>query len=100
MVFDNNDIFVKRNDLILRTIHDSYFVIDITDNYMDDKCVLYEINEVGAFIWERINGNNNVTVIVQDLFDAIVDDIDIQNIYSDTILFISELLQNGLIERA
>lgn len=99
MVIENGDVFKKKNNLVLRSIHDSYFIIDITDNYMNDKCVLYEINEVGTFIWKKINCKNNLETIAQELFNAIVDDVDFQDIASDTFNFISELVRNGLIER-
>ena len=34
----------KKEGIVARTIHGSFFLIDIADNYSGDKCSLYEIN--------------------------------------------------------
>lgn len=99
MALENREVFLRKDNFILRRIHDSYFLIDITDNYMNDKCVLFEINEIGAFIWRLINGKSSLGAIAQELFDAIADDVAFQDIVSDTSHFISSLLRNGLIKR-
>ena len=44
----------KNKNIVLREIHDSYFLIDITQNYLSDVCSIYEVNEIGKFIWESL----------------------------------------------
>ena len=54
----------KRENIVARVIHDSYFLIDIKQNYLDDKARIYEVNEIGYYIWKQLD-------VVSD-----VDDID------------------------
>lgn len=46
----------KRENIVARVIHDSYFLIDIKQNYLDDKARIYEVNEIGYYIWKQYNG--------------------------------------------
>ena len=47
-------MYYQRNPNIrCRRIHETWFLIDITQNY-DDICRLYELNEMGSFIWEQL----------------------------------------------
>ena len=78
-------------------IHDTYFLIDITDNYQDDKCVMYEINEIGKFIWENIDGKN-VQDVVQNLHSIIIEEIEYQVIYNDVLEYVNVLLEKNFIK--
>jgi len=81
----------KRENVVARKIHDTFFLIDITDNYSDDKCVLYEINESGMFIWNSIDRKKTIDEIAALLKVAIIDDIDYQIIYDDVVDFVNAL---------
>lgn len=90
---------IKRNEnIVARKKHGSFFLIDISDNYSGDKCALYEINEIGMFIWENINGSRNIVDIVTLLKAAIIDDIDYQILYDDVSEYIDTLVDKGFIE--
>ena len=43
-------MYDKNPNIVCRDIHGSYFLIDITDNFSDNVCSLYEMNEIGRFI--------------------------------------------------
>jgi hypothetical protein len=45
----------KNPNIIKRNIHGTYFLIDITQRYDDNKCRLYEINETGSYIWDILD---------------------------------------------
>lgn len=86
----------KNENIILRNIHDAYFLVDITDNFQDDKCTLYEINEIGKVIWDNIN-NNGIDEITSIIYDLIVDDIDYSVIHDDVSNFIDLLIKNNFV---
>ena len=54
---------IKKENIVERKIHDTYFLIDISDKYLDDKCHLYEINEIGDFIWKQLGMSDTVSDI-------------------------------------
>lgn len=88
----------KKEGIVARTIHGSFFLIDITDNYSGDKCSLYEINQTGMFIWNHIDGSRSVRELAELLRDAIVDDVDIELIYQDVTEFVSDLQKKQFLE--
>jgi hypothetical protein len=73
-------------------------LIDITDNYAQDTCALYEINETGNFIWEHINGSNAINDIAKALQQAIVDEVDLQILIDDVADFVAVLEDKGFVE--
>lgn len=89
--------FTRNKNIVLRNIHGVYFLIDITDNYQDDKCVLYELNEVGNFIWENIEGSD-VKKLSNKLKNLIVDDIAYEIIYNDILEYVNILLRYNFIQ--
>lgn len=48
----------RKDNIVCRKIHGSYFLIDISDNYSGDKCSLYEVNQTGMFIWNNIESED------------------------------------------
>lgn len=88
----------KQENIVSRKVRDTYFLIDITDNYAQDKCALYEINETGYFIWNQINGKNTVKDIALELQRVIIDEIDLQILIDDVAEFVDVLLAKGFAE--
>ena len=91
-------MITKNENVVARKIHGSYFLIDISDNYFNDKCALYEINETGFFIWNSINGARSVEDLVELLRNAIIGDIDIQILHDDVIDFVDALTLKNFLE--
>lgn len=89
---------IKNTNIVERKIHGSFFLIDISDNYAEDKCALYEINEVGSFIWNQIDGQKSIMDIAVELQKAIIDEIDIQILIDDIQEFIESLLAKQFVE--
>lgn len=90
---------IKRKESIVpRKIHGSFFLIDISDNYSGDQCSLYEVNQTGMFIWNNIDGNRTIGDLAELLKRAIIDDIDIETLHSDVSEFVSTLLQKNFLE--
>ena len=88
----------RSEKIVSRKIHDAFFLIDITDNYAQDKCALYEINETGNFIWEHINGINTVKDIAIALQQEITEEIDLQILIDDVTEFVDILREKRFIE--
>jgi len=91
-------MFRKNPKIVRRKIHDSYFLIDITQNYFDDSCMLYEINEIGDFIWEQLEQCNNIEDIVDKLFECLGNDVCREEVLKDIEEFIEILCQEGFME--
>lgn len=89
---------MKKNDnIIARTIHGAFFLIDISDNYAGDKCALYELNETGKYLWDHITKESTIESLAHQLFDAILDKVDYQIIYADTAEFLRLLQHKGFL---
>lgn len=96
-----NKMLVKRNDnIVMRNVHDTIFLIDITDNYMDEKGKLYEINNIGAYIWENIDGKTELDVITKNLMQELVEcNISFDTIYNDIKKYVYTMMNYGFIEK-
>lgn len=90
--------YSKKDNIIFRKIHGSYFLIDITDNYANDKCSLFEVNEIGSFLWNEMSSNFTVEEITHKLQNAIIDEIDYETLFQDVNEFTFSLLCKGFIE--
>lgn len=88
----------KKENIVARTIHGSFFLIDISDNYSGDKCSLYEINQTGMFIWNKIDGSLSIRELAESLQSAIRDDIDFEILHKDVSEFISSLIEKQFLE--
>ncbi|MBP3883492.1 MAG: PqqD family protein [Olsenella sp.] len=88
---------IRNDGVVLRPIHGSFFLIDIADNYSGDKCALYEINEIGAFLWRNIDGKNSLEDLVSLLQSAIEDDVPASILRQDTNEYLIDLKAHGFI---
>lgn len=89
---------LTRNDnVVLRTVHGSIFLIDISDNYSGDKCSLYEINETGKFLWEAISKSKTIDNLVASLQEAIIDDVPREVLLNDVTEYVSDLIDKGFV---
>ena len=90
-------MFVSNKNAIARKIYNSYFLIDITDNYSGDRCALYEVNETGMFLWENLSAKKTADELTTLLKEAIVDDVSYQIVFSDVMEFIHTLTDKNFI---
>lgn len=89
-------MYDKNPNIVCRDIHGSYFLIDITDNFSDNVCSLYEMNEIGRFIWDNIS-HNTAMDIARLLKNALTDDIPLEYLLNDVSEYINTLEANGFI---
>lgn len=93
-----NDLLIRKSNIVFRRIHGSFFLIDIADKFSADCCTLFEINEIGSFLWNEISENVTPEVLTCKLQEAIVDTIDYDVLYQDVNEFLLSLLQKNFIE--
>lgn len=91
---------IKRNeDIVARKIHDTFFLINIKQNYLDDKCTLYEINELGYFIWNALAITDKIEVIVNMINNEIDEPVEKSIIENDVRTFFDVLSVEGYVVR-
>ena len=89
---------VKNENIVVRKIHGTTFLINITDNFSGDRCALYEVNDTGLFIWNKIDGCRETEEIASLLKAAIIDDIDYQVLFRDVTEFVEFLIEKQFVE--
>lgn len=89
---------IRRKDVIKRNIHGEIFLIDITQNYFDDECFLYQLNEMGAFIWEQLSNPISTDELVEVLKENISDEISDEELLRDVKVYVESLKQEGFWE--
>lgn len=90
---------VKRKTYIVkRNIHGDVFLINSKQNYLNDKCPIYEINEIGEFIWENIAESIELSKLVSLIIGAINDDVDENVVLIDTKEYLELLSAEGFLE--
>lgn len=97
-LWSGKEIISRKDNVILRKIHGSFFLVDIKDQYNDDRCSIFEINETGSFIWNAVKQSATLAEIASELQSSIADDIDYNMLYNDVKDFIESLLHNNFIE--
>lgn len=88
----------KNENIVMRKIHGSCFLIDISDKYKGDKCSMFEINETGEFIWNSISDGKEIIDVANVLKAAIVDDVDYEIVLSDVTEYVQDLCGKGFLE--
>lgn len=84
-------------DVVDRCIHGTHFLIDLSQNYLDEKCDLFELNETGCFIWSLLDGRT-VGSIAQALYDAVGRTVPFNEIGQDVAAFVVQINALGFVE--
>ena len=70
--------YVRNQDFVFRTINHEAILVPIRDNVGDMGCI-YSLNEVGAFVWEQLDGRKtigDVKNLVLEAFDGVPASVD------------------------
>ena len=88
-----------RDGVVERNIHGIFFLIDIKDNYLDDKCSLYELNEMGHVVWSSIPKyrDNQIQRIADDIEKMISDKVANEIIQNDVKGYLATLANKGFL---
>ena len=92
-------MYVQNKNIVARKIYDSFYLIDITDNYAGQCCCLYEINEIGKFIWDMLAQPVSCEHMVDSLYCVVSEpDIDRDVISEDVDMYLCVLTESGFVE--
>ena len=65
---DLNHCYKRNENFVYRKIESEMLLVPIKDNVGDRGCI-YNLNEVGAFIWEHLDGSNSLETIKENILD-------------------------------
>jgi len=82
----------KNEDVVFRRIADQSILVPIKDN-VGDLGFIYNLNDVGTFIWERIDGKRQLVDIKKMLMDKF--DVSPSRAETDLLEFIAHLRRGG-----
>ena len=83
-----DQVFRKNENFVFRQIDDETILVPIKDN-LGDMGSIYNLNEVGAFIWEQLDGHKTLNDINKRLTDEF--DIPERESEEDLIEFVNQL---------
>ena len=66
---ETDQLFQKNENFVFRQIDDETILVPIKDN-LGDMGSIYNLNEVGAFIWKHLNGKASLADIKHMILDA------------------------------
>jgi len=90
-------VFRKNENFVFRQIDDETILVPIKDN-LGDMGSIYNLNEVGAFVWEHFDGKKTVG----DIKNQIINEFEIpeKEARQDLIEFINQLREIDAIHTA
>ena len=91
-------MYIKNQNIVKREIHKEYFLINIKQNYLNDKCYLYLLNTRGNYIWDLLDQYNSAMQISREIFKAVIDPINFTDIYKDVTDFLNLLEKEHFLE--
>ena len=92
----NASCYRKSGDFVTRSIAGEAIIVPVRSRTADIDSI-YNLNEVGAFIWERIDGLSSAARIAEAVLDEF--DIEPRRAALETEQFITRLEAAGIIER-
>jgi hypothetical protein len=87
--------YKKNQDVVFRRVSDESILVPIKDN-VGDLGFIYNLNDVGTFIWERIDGKKQL----MDIKKMLVNEFDVSpsQAEKDLLEFIAHLEKMSIIE--
>ena len=79
---------IHSQSVVTRKTGNEYVLVPIANNIADMNSV-YTLNETGAFIWEHINGKNNLEEIIGELTTEY--EIDFETASKDVFSFVDNM---------
>jgi len=92
-----DQVFLKNENFVFRQIDDETILVPIKDN-LGDMGSIYNLNEVGAFIWEHFDGQKTIG----DIKNRIIQEFEISEpeAQRDLIEFVNQLRGIDAIHKA
>lgn len=83
-----NSVVKPSKDIVPRKTDDEYVLVPVSNNIADMDRV-FTLNETGAFIWEKLDGNltlKDICLLIQNEFD-----VDLETAENDVLSFVKEM---------
>jgi len=87
--------FVRNKNFIFRQIVEEMVLVPIRQNVADLDSI-YTLNELGAFIWERLETPTSAAELQDDILEDF--DVDAATVQSDLAIFMEELERIDAVE--
>jgi hypothetical protein len=90
-----NKTYRRINDVVTRVVAGEKLIVPVK-NCIDDMLNIFSVDDVGSFIWDRMDGLKSVSTILVEITEEF--DVDTETAGRDLVEFIEKLLKSGLIE--
>jgi len=88
-------VYIKSDNIVCRKIMDETIVVPIRGNLADMQRI-YTLNPIGAFIWDRLDGVNELGEARNDVLAHFA--ADREEVEADIVTFITQVREAGLIK--
>ena len=90
------DTIVKKSEnIVFRKIQDEYILVPIVASAADVESI-FNLNETGAAVWERIDGIKKLSEIIEDIKSEY--ESEDKKLEDDVMAFVNEMIDAKLIE--
>jgi hypothetical protein len=89
-MIDLNHRYQRNENFVYRRIEDETILVPIKDN-VGDMGSIYNLNEIGAFIWEQLNGERNLEAVKDKILEEY--EVSSQKAEADLNEFINDLIE-------
>lgn len=87
-----NPSVAPKQDIVARSVGDEMVLLDL------DSGTYFTLNGVGAFIWKRIEAQDDVDAIASHIVQQY--EVELAQARADVSAFLSDMLTQGLVERS
>ena len=87
-------ILKKNEHIVFRKIQDEYILVPIVASAADVESI-FNLNETGAAVWEKIDGAKKLSDIITDIRAEYENEG--EQIENDVMAFVNEMMEAGLI---
>jgi len=85
----------KSENVVFRKIEDEYILVPIVASAADVESI-FNLNETGAAVWDRIDGKRKLSSIIDELQAEY--EVDNQQLTNEVIAFVNEMIEAKLLE--
>jgi len=82
--------YCRNESFVYRRIEDETILVPVKDN-VGDMGSIYNLNEIGALIWEQLDGERNLEAVKDKILDEY--DVSPQDAAADLKAFVTDLIE-------
>ncbi len=95
MKISMNFILKKNENAVFRKIGEEYILVPVAASVADVESI-FNLNETGAAIWDKIGGKKDLKEIIKELEEEY--EVEGQQLEIDVVEFVNEMMEAKLIE--